>query len=149
MVVIRLSRTGATKRPFYHVVATDSRKARNSGCFIERLGYFNPLARGEEVKLHLEKERVDYWVNTGAQASERVLFLLQEFAKSPDQHQQSLDAQKHKRVATLKHLEEIKAVRAATAATAKPKPVKKPVGKHKKSHGSHGRKAGHGQGKED
>jgi|TARA_B100001540_G_scaffold177821_1_gene156898 small subunit ribosomal protein S16 len=77
MVTIRLSRGGAKKKPFYHLVATDSRKRRGSG-YIERLGYFNPMATGQEIKLHVNKERVDYWISVGAQTSERVAKLLKE-----------------------------------------------------------------------
>lgn len=72
MVIIRLSRTGAKKRPFYHVVAIDSRHARDSGRYIERLGYFNPGAKGAEIKIKLNDERIDYWVANGAQKSDRV-----------------------------------------------------------------------------
>lgn len=81
MVVIRLARGGAKKRPFYHVVAIDSRHARNSGKYIERLGYFNPVARGAEVRLHLDHERITHWVSQGAQPSERVRDLLVESGK--------------------------------------------------------------------
>jgi len=75
MVTIRLSRGGSKKRPFYHLTVTDSRKARD-GRFIERVGYFNPVARGQEVRLHVNQERVNYWLGTGAQMSERVQQLL-------------------------------------------------------------------------
>lgn len=78
MVVIRLARGGANKRPFYHVVAIDRRRARNSGNYIERLGYFNPVARGAEVRLHLENERITHWLGQGAQPSERVRALIVE-----------------------------------------------------------------------
>lgn len=74
MVVIRLSRAGAKKRPFYHVVVTDSRRRRDSN-YIESIGYFNPVARGQEVRLHLETERLAYWQGVGAQLSDRVKFL--------------------------------------------------------------------------
>ena len=74
MVKIRLSRTGAKKRPFYHVVATDSRNRRD-GRFIERLGFFNPVARGKEQKLSLNAERLAHWQQQGAQVSERVVKL--------------------------------------------------------------------------
>ena len=80
MVVLRLSRTGAKKRPFYHVVAKTKRSRRDGGC-IERLGYFNPVACGGEVRLKLEMERVDYWLNVGAQTSDRVGALITEFKK--------------------------------------------------------------------
>lgn len=77
MVTIRLARGGAKKRPFYHVVVTDSRNRRD-GRYIERIGFFNPIARGGEVRLNLNRERVDYWLQQGAQASERVAGLIKE-----------------------------------------------------------------------
>jgi small subunit ribosomal protein S16 len=80
MVVIRLSRGGAKKRPFYHMVVTDSRKRRD-GSSIERIGYFNPVARGQEVRLHIEMERLAHWQKVGAQLSDRVSALVKEFNK--------------------------------------------------------------------
>lgn len=77
MVTIRLARGGAKKRPFYHVVVTDSRNKRD-GRYIERLGYFNPVASGNEARLKLDRERMDYWLGQGAKASERVSKLLKE-----------------------------------------------------------------------
>jgi len=74
MVKIRLARAGAKKRPFYHVVATESRSSRD-GRFIERLGFYNPNARGGEKKLVLDAARVEHWKAQGAQLSERVAFL--------------------------------------------------------------------------
>jgi len=84
MVVIRLARSGAKKRPFYRVVVTNSRSARD-GRFIERVGYFNPVAKGNEVKLQLNKERIDYWLSHGAQLSDRVDNLIKNFAKIASQ----------------------------------------------------------------
>jgi small subunit ribosomal protein S16 len=81
MVTIRLSRGGAKKRPFYQVVVTDSRNARD-GRFIERLGFFNPIAAGQEVPLQLDMERVDYWLSTGAQPSDRVRSLIKQVRKA-------------------------------------------------------------------
>lgn len=78
MVVIRLARSGAKKRPFYHVVVTDKRNRRD-GRFIERLGYFNPVARGQEVPLLLVRERVAHWVSQGAQPSDRVNSLIKQW----------------------------------------------------------------------
>ena len=75
MVKIRLARAGAKKRPFYHVVATESRSSRD-GKFIERLGYYNPNAKGGEQRLVVDLARVDYWKGQGAQISERVAFLV-------------------------------------------------------------------------
>lgn len=80
MVTIRLTRGGSKKRPFYSVVVTDSRNARD-GRFIERLGYFNPQARGGEVRLQLQEERLNHWVGQGAQTSDRVKTLVKEFRK--------------------------------------------------------------------
>lgn len=77
MVSIRLARGGAKKRPFYHIVVTDSRKRRDSG-YIERLGYYNPRATGQEVRLHVDMERVSYWQSVGAKPSERVESLLKD-----------------------------------------------------------------------
>jgi small subunit ribosomal protein S16 len=75
MVKIRLARAGAKKRPFYHVVATDSRRPRDSH-YIERLGYYNPMATGGEQRLVVDKDRMDYWTKKGAQISDRVAFLV-------------------------------------------------------------------------
>jgi small subunit ribosomal protein S16 len=75
MVKIRLARTGAKKRPFYHVVATDSRRPRDSH-YIERLGYYNPMATGGEQKLVVDQDRMAYWTKNGAQISDRVSFLV-------------------------------------------------------------------------
>ena len=80
MVVIRLSRGGAKKRPFYHIVVTDSRRRRD-GNYIERIGYYNPIARGQEVRLHLETDKLDHWKKIGAQMSDRVMSLVKEFGK--------------------------------------------------------------------
>jgi len=81
MVKIRLSRTGAKKRAFYHVVVADSRRSRD-GRYIERIGFFNPRATGGEVRLNLDLERVEHWVSQGAQASERVSKLIKEVGKA-------------------------------------------------------------------
>lgn len=80
MVTIRLSRTGAKKRPFYHIVVTNSRSSRD-GRFIERVGYFNPVATGGESRLQVNAERVNHWLKQGAQASDRVGQLIKEQAK--------------------------------------------------------------------
>lgn len=75
MVTIRLSRGGAKKHPFYHIVVTDSRNKRD-GRFIERLGFFNPMAKGAEESLRIDRDRVNHWVSQGAQPSDRVAKLL-------------------------------------------------------------------------
>ena len=77
MVKIRLTRGGAKKRPFYHVVATDKRSSRD-GRYIERLGFYNPLAAKHEETLRVDAERVKHWLSNGAQPSERVQYLLKE-----------------------------------------------------------------------
>ena len=81
MVTIRLSRGGAKKKPFYHITVADSRFARDSR-FIERVGFFNPVARGQEERLRLDLERVEYWVGKGAQLSDRVSQLVKEARKA-------------------------------------------------------------------
>ncbi len=81
MVKIRLSRGGAKKKPFYHIIVADSRKSRD-GRNIERVGFFNPVARGQEERLRLDLERVDYWTGVGAQVTERVKSLVSEARKA-------------------------------------------------------------------
>ena len=80
MLTIRLSRVGAKKRPFYQVTVTDSRSARD-GRFIERVGFFNPIAAGREERLRLDLARIDYWVGNGAQLSDRVAKLVSDTRK--------------------------------------------------------------------
>jgi small subunit ribosomal protein S16 len=81
MVKIRLARGGAKKRPFYHIVVADSRNKRD-GRRIERIGFFNPLAKGQEERLRVDLERVDYWTGVGAQVSERVQNLVSQARSS-------------------------------------------------------------------
>ena len=71
MVKIRLTRGGAKKRPFYHIIVTDSRAARD-GRNIERVGYFNPIATGGEKRIELDTERVRHWLGQGAQMTDKV-----------------------------------------------------------------------------
>jgi small subunit ribosomal protein S16 len=80
MVSIRLARSGAKKRPFYHLVAADSRRARG-GRYIERLGFFNPIAVEGEEALRIDLERVDYWVSVGAKLSDRATKLVESYRK--------------------------------------------------------------------
>ncbi len=80
MVTIRLARGGAKKRPFYHLHVTDSRNARD-GRYIERLGFFNPIAKGNAERFRVDSERLQHWVSQGAQLSERVASLVKEAAK--------------------------------------------------------------------
>ena len=79
MVKIRLARGGAKKRPFYSIVVADQRRAPR-GRFIERVGFFNPRAVGNEEKLRIDQERIDYWIGQGAQPSSRVSQLLKSSA---------------------------------------------------------------------
>jgi len=81
MVKIRLARGGAKRQPFYHIVVTDSRKRRD-GRNIERLGFFNPVARGNDERLRVDRERVEHWLEQGAQISERVSHLVAEAANT-------------------------------------------------------------------
>ena len=81
MVTIRLARAGSKKRPFYHLTVTDSRNPRD-GRFIERVGFFNPVARGNEERLRINQERVQYWLSKGAQPSDRVAKLIKDNEKA-------------------------------------------------------------------
>lgn len=81
MVTIRLARGGAKKRPFYHVVVADTRCKRD-GRYIERIGFFNPIASGKGERLRLDDARVQYWLSQGAKTSERVHALIKEFRKN-------------------------------------------------------------------
>ncbi|WP_337245050.1 30S ribosomal protein S16 [Luteimonas sp. gir] len=81
MVKIRLTRGGAKKRPFYHIIVTDSRSARD-GRNIERVGYYNPVATGGEQRVVLDTKRVDHWVKNGAQMSDKVRALYKEAGKA-------------------------------------------------------------------
>lgn len=81
MVSIRLSRGGSKKRPFYHLTVTNSRSSRD-GRYLERIGFFNPSARGQEERLRVDQERVQHWVALGAQVSDRVASLLKDAPKA-------------------------------------------------------------------
>ena len=81
MVKIRLTRGGAKKRPFYHIIVTDSRSARD-GRNIERLGYYNPIAQGNEKQVELNTERLNYWVGQGAQMTDKVANLAKQASKA-------------------------------------------------------------------
>lgn len=82
MVKVRLTRGGAKKRPFYHIVVTDQRNKRD-GRAIERLGFYNPVAQGAEPRLVLDAERVKYWVGVGAQLTDKVEQLYKQAAAAP------------------------------------------------------------------
>ena len=82
MVTIRLTRRGAKKQPFYHVVVTDSRQ-RQGGNTLEQVGWFNPVPAGKQRKLELNLARIDYWVSKGAKPSDRVAHLVAMQRKQP------------------------------------------------------------------
>ena len=75
MVTIRLTRRGAKKQPFYHIVVTDSRE-RQGGKSLERIGFFNPIPAGKQQRLQVDLARVDYWISKGAKPSDRVAELV-------------------------------------------------------------------------
>ena len=77
MVTIRLARGGAKKRPFYSIVVADSRRSRD-GRFIEKIGFFNPIAAGQEEKIRIDLDRIEHWVGVGAQLSDRVAKLVKD-----------------------------------------------------------------------
>lgn len=81
MVKIRLARSGAKKRPFYHLVVADSRNGRD-GRFIERVGFFNPIAAGGEERLRIDQSRVTHWISQGAQPTDRARKLIRQHAKA-------------------------------------------------------------------
>ncbi|MFI4914282.1 MAG: 30S ribosomal protein S16 [Steroidobacterales bacterium] len=80
MVTIRLTRRGAKNQPFYHVVVTDSRR-RQGGSSLELVGYFNPVARGKDLRLKLDLPRIEHWLKIGAQQSDRVRALIGDYRK--------------------------------------------------------------------
>jgi len=81
MVSIRLSRGGSKRRPFYHIVVSDSRRPRD-GRYIERVGFFNPGSTGDEEEVRMDSDRIDYWISKGAQPSERVSTLIKSAGKA-------------------------------------------------------------------
>ena len=120
MVTIRLSRSGAKKKPFFHITVTDSRKPRD-GRFIERVGYFNPIAKGKETRLNVDHERVDYWIGVGASISDRVALLIKQSKFSSEEEEKYFKHKEEKRIKSLekkkaKALEETPAEEAAAEA---------------------------------
>ena len=96
MVIVRLAKSGAKKNPYYFITVADSRKPRDGG-YIERLGFFNPSAKGSEERLRFNLDRFDHWVSQGAQASDKVSELVKDARLSPEDLQAKLDAKKAKR----------------------------------------------------
>ncbi|MDC1525419.1 30S ribosomal protein S16 [Gammaproteobacteria bacterium] len=97
MVVVRLAKSGAKKNPYYFITVADSRRPRDGG-YIERLGFFNPSAKGSEERLRFNIERFDHWLTQGAQASDKVSELAKDARLSPEDLLAKLDAKKNKRV---------------------------------------------------
>ena len=96
MVVVRLAKSGAKKNPYYFITVADSRKPRD-GAFIERLGFFNPSAKGSEERMRFNIERLDHWIGQGAQLSDKVKELAKDARLSPDELQEKLERKKEKR----------------------------------------------------
>ena len=96
MVVVRLAKSGAKKNPYYFITVADSRKPRD-GAFIERLGFFNPSAKGSEERMRFNTDRLDHWITQGAQLSDKVKELAKDARLSPDDLQTKLDTKKAKR----------------------------------------------------
>ena len=98
MVIIRLARSGAKKNPYYFITVADERRPRD-GAFIERLGFFNPTANGQEERLRIDLEKIDEWVSKGAQLSERVIALIKEAKLTPEEFAAKVEAKKAKAAA--------------------------------------------------
>ena len=112
MVTIRLSRSGAKKKPFFHITVTDSRKPRD-GRFIERIGYFNPIAKGKEIRLKVDHERIDYWLGVGASLSDKVALLVKQSKFTPEEQENYFKFKEEKRLKILSKKKE-KALKEAT-----------------------------------
>ena len=119
MVVIRLSRAGAKKRPFYHICVSDKRRKRD-GNHIEKIGFYNPIANSKEQALKLDKERYDYWKSVGAKSSETVEMLVKRSLMTPEEIEQienkkSEERNKRKAKLLLKEKEKLEAEAPAEA----------------------------------
>ena len=117
MVIIRLARSGAKKNPYYFVTVADERRPRD-GKFIERLGFFNPSASGQEERLRVDLEKLNEWISKGAQVSERVQSLVKEASLSPEDLKAKMDAKKAKSDAKKAAVEERMAKEAEEKAAA-------------------------------
>jgi len=80
MIIIRLSRTGNKKKPFYHIVLADKKSPRD-GRYVERLGFFNPIASGNALEMRLNLERIEYWIMNGAKLSTKMHYLIKKYKK--------------------------------------------------------------------
>ena len=110
MVRIRLSRGGSKKRPFFHVVATNSRSSRD-GKYIERLGFYNPNASDNDEDIKIDLERIKYWESVGAQLSDKVRYLLKllELSRAERSKKKNEKINKQKAIRQEKKAEETKA----------------------------------------
>ena len=115
MVIIRLARSGAKKNPYYFITVADERRPRD-GAFIERLGFFNPTANGQEERLRIDLEKIDEWVSKGAQLSERVSALIKEAKLTPEEFAAKVEVKKAKAAAKKAALAEKLAKEAEEAA---------------------------------
>ena len=95
MVIIRLARSGSKKNPYYFITVADERRPRD-GSFIERLGFFNPTASGQEERLRIDIDKINEWISKGAQISERVKSLIKESKLTPEEFAAKIEAKKAK-----------------------------------------------------
>ena len=116
MVIIRLARSGAKKNPYYFITVADERRPRD-GAFIERLGFFNPSASGNEERLRIDLEKIEEWTSKGAQVSDRVNSLVKEAKLTPEELAAKIEAKKVKAEAKKVALAEKLAKEAAEAAS--------------------------------
>ena len=95
MVIIRLARSGSKKNPYYFITVADERRPRD-GSFIERLGFFNPSAKGQEERLRVDLSKIEEWISKGAQVSDRVNALIKEAKLTPEELEAKMAAKKAK-----------------------------------------------------
>ena len=126
MLTIRLARAGAKKRPFFHITVADSRKPRD-GRFVERVGYFNPISSGKEVRLEINQERIDYWLSQGAQVSDRVLTLIKEKSETPEEKAKREQTKEKRRLRKVAKRVAAKPAEEPVEAAAEESPVEEPV----------------------
>ena len=122
MVIIRLARSGAKKNPYYFITVADERRPRD-GAFIERLGFFNPSASGNEERLRIDLEKIEEWISKGAQVSDRVNSLVKEAKLTPEELAAKIEAKKLKAEAKKAALAEKLAKEAAEAASQEETPA--------------------------
>ena len=122
MVIIRLARSGAKKNPYYFITVADERRPRD-GAFIERLGFFNPSAKGNEERLRIDLDKLESWVSNGAQVSERVNSLIKEAKLTPEELIAKMEAKKAKAAAKKAAIAEKLAKEAEEVAPAEEAPV--------------------------